>query len=316
MGEKHFRLGETKKGIRMIDELTGVRSSFIKCHGAEHIKAVELYPGIELTYLTLTTDHFSIHHAAFDHILETNYCHSGRIGWKMGNGSSIYLGQKDFSLHTMKPCADSVISLPNGDYEGLTISIDLRELTDNPPEILSGTGITGKFLYDKFCRDSPITSFAGNEQTESIFSAFYSQPESLQPAWQKIKVLELLLYLGGLKADSKNCLTQYQSEQIEIIREIHKQLAEHMEQRFTIESLSKQYLINPTTLKAVFKSVYGTSIAAHMKEHRMERAASLLLETSLSIAEIAKSVGYDSQSRFTAAFKAYWGKLPKDYRSN
>ena len=299
----------------MIDELTGIRSSFVKRHSSDHIKAIELYPGIELTYLTLTTDHFSVHHAALDHILEINYCHSGRIGWKMGNGNSIYLGQKDFSLHTMKACADSVMSLPNGDYEGLTISIDLRELTDNPPEALSGTGITGTFLYDKFCKNSPITSLAGNEQTESIFSAFYSQPEPLQLAWQKIKVLELLLYLGGLKVDSKNCLTEYQSEQIEIIRKIHKQLAEHMDQRFTIESLSKQYLINPTTLKTMFKSVYGASIAAHIKEHRMEQAAKLLRETSLSIAEIAGSVGYDSQSRFTAAFKAYWGKLPKDYRN-
>ncbi len=300
----------------MIDELTGIRNSFVGSHSMNHIKGIELYPGIELSYLTLTTDHFSVHHAALDHILEINYCHSGRIGWEMGNGNSVYLGQKDFSLHTMKSCANSVMSLPNGDFEGLTISIDLRELTDNPPEALSGTGITGTFLYDKFCKNSPITSLAGNEQTESIFSAFYSQPKPLQLAWQKIKALELLLYLGGLKADSKNCLTEYQSEQIEIIRKIHKQLAEHMEQRFTIESLSKQYLINPTTLKTMFKSVYGTSIAAHMKEHRMERAAKLLRETGLSIAEIAGSVGYDSQSRFTAAFKAHWGKLPKDYRNN
>ena len=72
---------------------------------------------------------------------------------------------------------------------------------------------------------------------------------------------------------------------------------------------------SPTTLKTLFKSVYGTSIAAHMKEHRMERAAKLLRKTGLSIAEIAGSVGYDSQSRFTAAFKAHWGKLPKDYRN-
>ena len=296
-----------KEGITMIDELTGIRSSFIKNHNTDHIKTIELYPGIELTYLTLTTDNFSIHHAALDHILEINYCHFGRIGWKMGNGNSVYLGQKDFSLHTMKSCADSVMSLPNGDYEGLTISVDLRELTVNPPEVLSGTGITGTFLYDKFCKNGSLTSLAGNEQTESIFSAFYHQPEHLQLSWQKIKVLELLLYLGGLKVDSKNCLTEYQSEQIEIIRKIHKQLEEHMEQRFTIESLSKQYLINPTTLKTMFKSVYGTSLAAHMKEHRMERAAELLRETSLSIAEIARNVGYDSQSRFTAAFKSYCG---------
>ncbi len=298
----------------MIDELTGIRSSFLRHHNVDHIKVIELYPGIELTYLTLTTDNFSVHHAAFDHILEINYCHSGRIGWKMGNGNSVYLGQKDFSLHTMKACADSVISLPNGTYEGLTISIDLRELTDDPPEALSGTGITGTFLYDRFCKNGPITSLAGNEQTESIFSAFYNQPKHLQLSWQKIKVLELLLYLGGLKVDSKNCLTEYQSEQIEIIRRIHKQLTEHMEQRFTIESLSKQYLINPTTLKTTFKSVYGTPIAAHMKEHRMEQAAKLLRETSLSIAEIAGRIGYDSQSRFTAAFKEYFGKLPKNYR--
>ena len=74
--------------------------------------------------------------------------------------------------------------------------------------------------------------------------------------------------------------------------------------------------MNPTTLKTIFKCVYGTSIAAHMKEHRMEQAAKLLRETSLSIAEIAGRVGYDSQSRFTAAFKEYSGKLPKDYRRN
>ena len=300
----------------MIDELADIRGSFVGSHSMDHIKAIELYPCIELTCLTLTSDNYSVHHAALDYILEINYCRSGRIGWKMGNGNSVYLGQKDFSIHTMKACADSVMSLPNGDYEGLTISIDLRELTDNPPEALSGTWITGAFLYDKFCKNSSITSLAGNEQTESIFSAFYGQPEHLQLSWQKIKVLELLLYLSGLNIDSKNRLAEYQSEQIEIIRAIHKQLTEHMDQRFTIESLSKQYLINPTTLKNMFKSVYGTSIAAHIKEHRMEQAAKLLRETSLSIAEIAGSVGYDSQSRFTAAFKAYWGKLPKDYRNH
>ena len=74
--------------------------------------------------------------------------------------------------------------------------------------------------------------------------------------------------------------------------------------------------MNPATLKAVFKSVYGTSIAAHMREHRMEQAAKMLRETDLSIAEIAGLIGYDSQSKFTAAFKEYFGKLPKDYRRN
>ena len=105
-----------------------------------------------------------------------------------------------------------------------------------------------------------------------------------------------------------------EAEQVKIIREIHDHLTEHMEQRVTIEELARQYLINPTTLKTVFKEVYGSSLAAHMKEHRMEKAASLLRETDLSVAEIAGQVGYESQSKFTAVFKEQFGKLPKEYR--
>lgn len=206
----------------MIRELENIRSDLTKQHSRNHIKAIQLYPGIELSYLTMAAEKMSLHHAALDHIFEINYCRSGRIGWKMGNADSVYLGQSDFSLHTLKTCADSVMFLPNGTYESLILSI---------------------------------------------------------------------------------------------IREIHEQLIMHMDQHFTIEDLSKQYLMNPTTLKAVFKSVYGTSLAAHIKEHRMKHAASLLRETNLSIAEIAGRVSYDSQSRFASAFKKYCGKLPKDYRN-
>ena len=105
-----------------------------------------------------------------------------------------------------------------------------------------------------------------------------------------------------------------EAEQVKIIREIHDHLTEHMEQRVTIEELAHRYLINPTTLKTVFKEVYGSSLAAHMKEHRMEKAASLLRETELSVAEIAGQVGYESQSKFTAAFKEQFGLLPTAYR--
>lgn len=106
-----------------------------------------------------------------------------------------------------------------------------------------------------------------------------------------------------------------EAEQVKIIREIHDDLAQHMDRRVTIEELAHRYLINPTTLKTVFKEVYGSSLAAHMKEHRMERAA-LLRETDLSVAEIAGQVGYESQSKFTAAFKEQFGQLPKEYRRN
>ncbi len=111
-------------------------------------------------------------------------------------------------------------------------------------------------------------------------------------------------------------LSDCRADQISLIHDIHEYLVQHMDEKITIETLSHQFHINATTLKAVFKSVYGNSLAAHMKEHRMEFAAKLLLETGLSIAEIAGRVGYDSQSKFSSAFRSQYGVLPKEYRKN
>ena len=100
----------------------------------------------------------------------------------------------------------------------------------------------------------------------------------------------------------------------EVARQVHAYLTEHLDQRMTVEALARQFLINTTTLKSAFRRVYGTSIAAHMKVHRMHKAARLLRETSDSVAHIARSVGYESQSRFTTAFKEVVGVLPTVYR--
>lgn len=97
-------------------------------------------------------------------------------------------------------------------------------------------------------------------------------------------------------------------------REIHAYLIAHLDKRVTIEELSKRFLMNPTSLKAAFKAAYGTSLAAHVKAHRMQKAAELLRQTELSGAEIAKRVGYESQSRFAAGFKEAYGVLPTEYR--
>lgn len=109
---------------------------------------------------------------------------------------------------------------------------------------------------------------------------------------------------------------KYSPQQLETIRQVHDLLTENLDRRFTIEELSRRFLINPSSLKEMFKGVYGKSLAAHIKEHRMELAARLLSETELSIAEIAERVGYESQSKFSAEFRKTYGRLPSEHRRN
>lgn len=100
----------------------------------------------------------------------------------------------------------------------------------------------------------------------------------------------------------------------EIVRGVHEYLLEHLADRITVEDLCGRFPLSPTTLKKAFKEVYGTSLAAHMKRHRMERASSLLRNTDMSISRVACAVGYESQSRFTAAFRETYGVLPRVFR--
>ncbi len=298
----------------MNQELLNIQNQLNHLAKKKKFEAISLFPGIDLMYVSLEADGFCLRHSPADYIMQINYCKSGQIAWKMKNGNQIYLNPGDFSLHRMHICTDSSITFPTGQYEGLTIYINLTEAASNPPELLKETGIFRETLQNKFCQNDTISFLAGNEETAGIFSGFYPAAEKLKLSYQRVKTLELLLYLDSLKFTRQSQLTAYQSEQVEIIREIHDRLIQKIDERITIEDLSKEYLINTTTLKTAFKAVYGTSIATHMREHRMKKAAELLRDSDMSIAEIAQAVGYDSQSKFTAAFKTFFQVLPKEYK--
>ena len=106
----------------------------------------------------------------------------------------------------------------------------------------------------------------------------------------------------------------FQASQEQIIRHVHDELTNNLTERVTIEELSRKYLMNTTTLKRCFKQVYGETIAAHMKKHRMEEAALRLRKTQEEVAVIAKAVGFESPSRFCAVFRETYGQSPGEYR--
>lgn len=124
-----------------------------------------------------------------------------------------------------------------------------------------------------------------------------------------------LLHKTLEKAMKLTCPEDRHSQSAEdIIRQVHSYLSHNLDKMITIDELARKYHINTTTLKKTFKEEYGMSIAAHMRKHRMEKAAVLLCSSDKRISEIAALVGYNSQSRFTIVFKQEYGMLPTEYR--
>lgn len=247
-------------------------------------------------------------------MLEINHCRKGRIGWDMRGGVSVYLGPGDMDMHTMDCCAVSTITLPLGYYEGVTVALDLERLAREPIPILQENEVDTHALLHKLCPDGRPLALPASTEISHIFEPLYSASERLRSSYCKVKVLELILFLEELVPKQGKKFGQYYSKQVEIIREIHRLLTSNLQRHYTIEELSRKYLLNTATLKSVFKAVYSQPIGAYMKEYRLRRAMELLRQGEGSIAEIAEQVGYESQGNFTEAFKTLAHIPPTEYR--
>ncbi len=278
------------------------------------VETYSVFPGIELSFNYYYASRFDFQHEPVHSAMQINHCRDGRIGWEMQDHTSIYLCPGDLSLHTLHSCAESTMNLPLGYYQGVAVLIDLDILTAAPPDILSEAGIDGSKLYAKFCNGQGSTAMPASEKIEHIFSELYNLPERMYLPYFKLKVQELLLFLDMLDLESIKKLNQYVSSQVELIKEMHKQMTSDLKRHYTIEELSKKFLMNTTSLKSVFKAVYGMPIASYMKEYRMKQAANMLLHEDKAISEIAAAVGYKSQSKFTSAFRDVFETLPTAYQ--
>lgn len=282
--------------------------------GKGRIESFPLFPGIELSFHQYLAERVRFHHEPKDSVLEIDHCHKGRIGWSMRDGSAVYLGAGDICLHSMASCADSEMTLPLGYYEGVSFTVDLPELRTSCPEILREAGFDADAICQRFCSGSSAIGIHSDRIADSVFSALYDLPERLRIPYYKLKAQEILLYLLRAEPAEEKKLTQLASRQTELIRQARDFLIEHLDQRFTIEELAKKYLLNTSSLKTLFKVVYGMPIASYVKEYRMQRAMKLLRETDDSIAMIAEKVGYETQGKFTKAFKEKVQLLPTEYR--
>ena len=83
---------------------------------------------------------------------------------------------------------------------------------------------------------------------------------------------------------------------------------------WSIGELSSRAAMSRTVFAERFRGGMGVTPARYVVLWRMHKARSLLERSDRSIAFIASSVGYESESTFTRAFKTYFGVPPGRHR--
>lgn len=72
--------------------------------------------------------------------------------------------------------------------------------------------------------------------------------------------------------------------------------------------------MSESKLRIAFKSLYGRTLYAYMREAVMKRAMQMLADDELNIKNIAARCGYQNPAKFSAAFKEIHGITPSAFR--
>ncbi|GEM_PF-4026295 len=113
-----------------------------------------------------------------------------------------------------------------------------------------------------------------------------------------------------------SCATQAEenNKQNYYLRRILSLLDDNFDRNLSMEEVSRSVGISSSYMRALFAKELKTTPKKKQNEIRIKKSCAYLEETSMSIQEIAKAVGYRSVQVFNTNFKEQMGIAPGEYR--
>jgi AraC-like DNA-binding protein len=275
----------------------------------------EVLPGVIVVYNDFHMREIKSEFSARTDLLCIDHCREGRIEQKLRPGVFCYTGAGDLRIDTRQG-HDVDFYFPLSHYHGITIGFDPTQADRSIRCVFPDFPISVADLRERFCSKSGRFFLRNEAAIEHIFSELYLVPEAIKKHYLQIKVFELLLWLGGIEfKDSAGEKPYFYKSQTEKAKAACALMSEDLSRHYTVEELAGRFDISTTALKSCFKAIFGSSVYSFLRSARMNRAATLLRTTDMSVAQVAGEVGYNNPSKFAAAFQNEMKMLPLEYRN-
>lgn len=245
---------------------------------------------------------------------EALFCLAGAVTLTRRDGSILTAGTRQVLLLT--DLSDVAGASADAPLEGVLIAVDARGARESLKTIcnlLGGltldTGLVRRWMASRGgCAVEGPTDWS-----RAAFANLDCLPQSERARWCVWKSVELLYLLCNPKGQEDSA-PALERETVRRLAEIRRYMEEHLDEPLTILFLSRRACLSTTTFKEGFRRLYGLPVHTWLRQRRMERAAELLRDSSLSVLGVAQSVGYGSASQFSAAFRRQYGMTPAMYR--
>ncbi|WP_119311283.1 MULTISPECIES: helix-turn-helix transcriptional regulator [Oscillospiraceae] len=282
---------------------------------------VQVMPGARACLFSLEESPFPLHLPLhLDHLhFETLFCQSGTMALTRRDGSALRLGARQVLLLTdLSGLAGARVDTP---LAGILVAVDARGARgslDTICDLLGGLNLDTGQVRRWMARREGCAVEGPTHWSRAAFADLDRLPRSEQARWCVWKSVELLYLLSAQEEETPDAPPSpaLDRKTALVLDETRRYMEEHLDEHLTIPTLSRRALLSATTFKKGFHRMYGLPVHTWLRQRRMERAAKLLQDSSLSVLGVAQAVGYGSVSQFSAAFRRQYGLTPAQYRKN
>ncbi|MFV2047644.1 response regulator [Metabacillus litoralis] len=136
-----------------------------------------------------------------------------------------------------------------------------------------------------------------------------------------INLRDLPILQANTKDDFIHLLRQFgekiilQGEGNDAISKAKTYIHDHYKESFSLEDVAAYVELTPTYFTKMFKEQTKTTFIDYVTDYRIEKSQELLLQTNLSLKEIAYEVGYKDPNYYSRVFKKVTNLSPKQFRS-
>lgn len=81
-----------------------------------------------------------------------------------------------------------------------------------------------------------------------------------------------------------------------------------------LEQISKNTFLTPAYICVIFKDFTSTTVNKYINEYRIEKAKLFLMDSNISMSDIAAKVGYSDGNYFSKSFRKATSYTPSEYR--
>ena len=127
---------------------------------------------------------------------------------------------------------------------------------------------------------------------------------------------EIIDYLKKEVASLIETRESVQTEEFNVLQKASHYIRNNYQKDIDVNTIAENVGISYSRLRRMILEEFGINIVDYINTLRIEQAKKLLLETTDTVVEIARQVGYNNEQSLTRYFKKIEGSSPGEYRKN